>query len=126
MVLSSPHASCLRCRSRLALVFKEETNDGWWFRDTRRHWHYWLSHVLPVVIVLYNPETNELFWQHADASLVQLTGEEGKQAAHSGADGPDTGEAVLEVGRGPGTDLFDAAEIIGPAAVLAGSIRARS
>jgi tetratricopeptide (TPR) repeat protein len=61
-----------------ASYFEEETSDGWWFRDTRRHWHYWLSHVLPVVIVLYNPETDELFWQHAEASLVQLTGEEGK------------------------------------------------
>ena len=58
--------------------FKEETSDGWWFRDTRRHWHYWLGHVLPVVIILYNPETGELFWQHAEANAVQLTGEEGK------------------------------------------------
>jgi tetratricopeptide (TPR) repeat protein len=61
-----------------ASYFEEETEDGWWFRDSRRHWHYWLGHVLPVVIVLYNPETDELFWQYAEASLVQLTGEEGK------------------------------------------------
>jgi Domain of unknown function (DUF4365) len=61
-----------------ASYFAEETEDGWWFRDTRRHWHYWLGHVLPVVIILYNPETDELFWQHAQASLVQLTREEGK------------------------------------------------
>jgi hypothetical protein len=61
-----------------ASFFEEETKDGWWFRDTRRHWHYWLGHVLPVVIILFNPETDELFWQHAEASLVQLTGEEGK------------------------------------------------
>lgn len=61
-----------------APFFAEETQDGWWFRDTRRHWHYWLGHVLPVVIILYNPPTGKLFWQHADASLVQLTGEEGK------------------------------------------------
>ena len=61
-----------------ASFFAEETQDGWWFRDTRRHWHYWLGHVLPVVIILYNPQTGKLFWQHADASLVQLTGEEGK------------------------------------------------
>ena len=58
--------------------FGDETSDGWWFRDSRRHWHYWLGHVLPVVIVLYDPETDELFGQHAEASLVQLTREEGK------------------------------------------------
>jgi hypothetical protein len=61
-----------------ASYFREETSDGWCFRNTRRHWHYWLGHVLPVVIVLHNPETDELFWQHAEASAVQLTGEEGK------------------------------------------------
>ena len=38
-----------------ASFFEEETKDGWWFRDTRRHWHYWLGHVLPVVIILYQP-----------------------------------------------------------------------
>src|ERR1700733_13789412 len=61
-----------------ASFFAEETQGGWWFRDTRRHWHYWLGHVLPVVIILYNPQTGTLFWQHAEAGLVQLTGEEGK------------------------------------------------
>ena len=61
-----------------ASFFAEETPDGWWFRDIRRHWHYWLGHVLPVVIILYNPQTGKLFWQHAEANLVQLTGEEGK------------------------------------------------
>lgn len=61
-----------------ASFFAEETQDGWWFRDTRRHWHYWLGHVLPVVIILYNPQTGTLFWQHAEAGLVQLPGEEGK------------------------------------------------
>ena len=61
-----------------ASFFREETKDGWWFRETRRHWHYWLGHVLPVAVILYNPETGTLFWQHAEASLVQLTGEEGK------------------------------------------------
>ena len=58
--------------------FREETEDGWWFRATRRHWHYWLGHVLPVAVILYNPETGTLFWQHVEASLVQLTGEGGK------------------------------------------------
>ncbi len=58
--------------------FKDETEDGWWFRDSRRHWHYWLGNVLPVVIILHNTDTEELSWQHAEASLVQLTREGGK------------------------------------------------
>jgi tetratricopeptide (TPR) repeat protein len=61
-----------------ASFFGEETEDGWWFRDSRRHWHYWLSHVLPVVIILYNPDTGKLYWQHADPSLIQITGVDGK------------------------------------------------
>jgi hypothetical protein len=67
----------LQIKSGLSF-FAEETPDGWWFRDSRRHWHYWLGHVLPVVIILYNPQTGELFWEQARAELVQLTGEEGK------------------------------------------------
>ena len=47
---------------------------GWLFREQPN----WLGHVLPVVIILYNPETDQLFWQQAQASLVQLTREEGK------------------------------------------------
>ncbi len=61
-----------------ASFFREETPDGWWFRDTRRHWHYWLGHVLPVVIVLYDPQARVLYWQHVEAGLVRLAGGEGK------------------------------------------------
>jgi hypothetical protein len=60
-----------------ASFFREETPDGWWFRDTRRHWHYWLGHMLPVV-VLYDPQAGVLYWQHAEAGLGRLTGGEGK------------------------------------------------
>jgi tetratricopeptide (TPR) repeat protein len=58
--------------------FREATEDGWWHRGIRRHWHYWLGHVLPVVIILYNPATGELFWQHVDWSKIEFTGETGK------------------------------------------------
>jgi tetratricopeptide (TPR) repeat protein len=61
-----------------ASFFREETPDGWWFRDTRRHWHYWLGHVLPVVIVLYDPQAQVLYWQHVEAGRIRLTGGEGK------------------------------------------------
>lgn len=57
--------------------FREASPAGWWFRDSRRHWRYWLGHVLPVII-LYDPESEQLFWQHARFDLVQLTAEEGK------------------------------------------------
>jgi len=67
----------LQVKSGLSF-FREETADGWWFRAGRRHWHYWLGHVLPVIVVLYNPQAGALFWQHVDASLVQLTSEGGR------------------------------------------------
>jgi hypothetical protein len=67
----------LQVKSGLSF-FREETEDGWWFRAGRRHWHYWLGHVLPVIVVLYNPQAGALFWQHVDASVVQLTSEGGR------------------------------------------------
>ncbi|WP_431993358.1 DUF4365 domain-containing protein [Streptomyces albogriseolus] len=43
--------------------FSEAGPGGWWFRPENDHVQYWLNHSLPVVVVLYNPETKLCHWQ---------------------------------------------------------------
>lgn len=53
--------------------FAEEVDDGWWYRGENRHLRYWLGHVLPVLIVLYDPSSRTLYWQHVTEDLVEYT-----------------------------------------------------
>ncbi len=46
--------------------FREETADGWWYRGENRHLRYWLNHVLPVLIVIYDVNSNTLYLGSAD------------------------------------------------------------
>ncbi len=50
--------------------FGEETDGGWWYRGKNRHLRYWLGHVLPVLIVLYDPVSRTMYWQHVTEDLV--------------------------------------------------------
>ena len=43
--------------------FKEPGPEGWWFRPDEDHVQYWTNHSLPVVVVLYRPETKRCHWQ---------------------------------------------------------------
>lgn len=43
--------------------FSEPGPGGWWFRPDVAHVRYWTNHSLPVVVVLYHPETNQCHWQ---------------------------------------------------------------
>jgi len=60
-----------RVRGRLlALQIKSGTSwferpgpGGWWFRPDQAHVQYWMNHSLPVVVVLYHPETKHCYWQ---------------------------------------------------------------
>jgi tetratricopeptide (TPR) repeat protein len=53
--------------------FAEEADGGWWYRGKNRHLRYWLGHVLPVLIVLYDPASRKLYWQHVTEDLVEYT-----------------------------------------------------
>lgn len=54
--------------------FNEPRGDGWTFREShRRHLNYWLDHSLPVIIALYHPERQTVYWQHVDGNTVELT-----------------------------------------------------
>lgn len=43
--------------------FKEETATGYIYRGKSKHLEYWLSQSLPVLILIYEPRFNSVFWQ---------------------------------------------------------------
>ena len=43
--------------------FKENKDGNIIYRGKKTHLEYWLSHSLPVLVILYNPETNLTLWQ---------------------------------------------------------------
>jgi hypothetical protein len=43
--------------------FKDSSSGGWWYRPNAEHVKYWLNHSLPVVIVLFHPQTELCHWQ---------------------------------------------------------------
>ena len=52
-----------------ASYFKKQGSD-YVFRGNARHLRYWRNHVLPVFIILHDPETNLTLWQRIDHHLV--------------------------------------------------------
>ena len=53
--------------------FKEAKPGGWWFRPDREHVQYWTNHSLPVVVVLYHPETGRCHWQLVNRKTLVKT-----------------------------------------------------
>lgn len=58
--------------------FKEEKSDYFVFRTEYKHANYWSDHSLPVILVLYNPEIKELFWQVVNEETLVSTGKNWK------------------------------------------------
>lgn len=55
--------------------FQELTSKGFVFRGDNKHLKYWIEHSLPVLIILYNPETRASCWQAIKTENVIPTGE---------------------------------------------------
>ncbi|GAA2679638.1 hypothetical protein GCM10010428_45160 [Actinosynnema pretiosum subsp. pretiosum] len=52
---------------------------GWWFRDSdRRHVDYWLTHVLPHLLVLHDLDTGVSYWVQVTEEAVVSTGKGAK------------------------------------------------
>ncbi|MFD3430967.1 DUF4365 domain-containing protein [Nocardia fluminea] len=49
------------------------TPPGWIFRPRARHVKYWLSHALPVLVVLYDVDHERAYWQHIAPENVART-----------------------------------------------------
>src|SRR5260370_36710345 len=58
--------------------FREDADGGWWYRGENKHLRYRLGHVLPVLVVLYNPDSKTLYWQHVTEDRVEYTDREWK------------------------------------------------
>jgi Domain of unknown function (DUF4365) len=55
--------------------FREPTGQGFVYReDHRRHLEYWSTHVLPVVVILYEPQVEKAYWQVITDETVEITG----------------------------------------------------
>lgn len=52
--------------------FKEDIGEYIVFRGKQRHLEYWLNHSLPIIIILYNPETKECIWEHINESTIVM------------------------------------------------------
>jgi Domain of unknown function (DUF4365) len=53
--------------------FSETAPGGWWFRPDAAHVQYWRDHSLPVVVVLYHPETGRCHWQRVSRDTLVET-----------------------------------------------------
>ncbi|WP_404969912.1 DUF4365 domain-containing protein [Vibrio campbellii] len=54
--------------------FSEKNGDGYIFRSDMEHYNYWLNHSLPVLLVLCNPDTRDVFWVEITHSNTKVTG----------------------------------------------------
>lgn len=54
--------------------FSEQTDTAFVFRTDDKHIEYWSKHSLPVILVLYNPESDTLYWETVSENTVSSTG----------------------------------------------------
>lgn len=53
--------------------FKEVKDDHFVFRGSRRHLAYWLNYSIPVVLIIYDKDSNLAYWQEVSSSTIGLT-----------------------------------------------------
>ena len=54
--------------------FKGEDDDNVPFVTDAKHIRYWTGHSMPVVVVLYQPNTKQMYWQHITKETAISTG----------------------------------------------------
>lgn len=54
--------------------FEEEVGGDFVFRTDDKHIAYWVGHSMPVVLVLYNPDTTQAYWQRVSQETIATTG----------------------------------------------------
>lgn len=54
--------------------FKEQTDEYIIYRGDEEHREYWMDFPLPVLVILYEPETNTAYWQIVNEKTVVSTG----------------------------------------------------
>ena len=58
--------------------FRQPVPSGWWHRVEPRHLRYWFRSSVPVVVILYDPDSKEAYWQVVDRNYIRRT----KSGAH--------------------------------------------
>lgn len=53
--------------------FKETGNDHFIFRGAKKHLNYWLNHSIPVILIIYDQDSNLAYWQQVNSSTTTLT-----------------------------------------------------
>jgi hypothetical protein len=54
--------------------FSNPDGDGWLYHGLNEELSYWLSHTLPVVLLVHDPDTCLTYWQHFTPDSVTYTG----------------------------------------------------
>lgn len=54
--------------------FKESNDTGYIFRFNDWHHNYWTNHCLPVIVALYNPDNELIFWEKIHPDKIESTG----------------------------------------------------
>jgi hypothetical protein len=54
--------------------FSEESKDAFLLRSDDKHVNYWSKHALPVILIIYHPKQDALFWESLSEQTVQTTG----------------------------------------------------
>lgn len=52
----------------------ESNENAFVYRGEMKHYHYWLNHCLPVLIVLVDINTQTCYWQRIEKHLITITG----------------------------------------------------
>lgn len=53
--------------------FRTKAPGGWYYTGKDRHLRYWRNFVLPVVVILYDPDTETCYWQHVSDEHITYT-----------------------------------------------------
>jgi len=54
--------------------FSESTETAFIYRTDDKHIDYWIKHCLPVIVVLYDPDQDILYWEAISKDSIQCTG----------------------------------------------------
>jgi hypothetical protein len=94
--------------------FRHKAENGWYYESSNdRHLKYWLRHILPVVVILYDPDSGVCYWQHVILENVTFTDSGWKLLVPASqaltADAAGSLVAIAESVPGASQDPFEAA-----------------
>lgn len=75
-------------------LFSEPDGGGWLYRGRNDELSYWLSRLLPVVLLVHDPDTGRIYWQHVTPTRSRTRIRAGRSASR-----PSTSSARMPVRR---------------------------